>query len=119
MAAGDRKFKVGRWVESITTSSNLGLETDALCEFFRAMFSGETKENQTNSITINEFDVDIVESFLCYIHTGKFPASCDDPTKFFPIADYYDVKGLRVSLVCAIHSKNLSRKVVWTPCFRT
>ncbi|KAI6184894.1 Speckle-type POZ protein A-like isoform X2 [Aphelenchoides bicaudatus] len=70
---------------------------------FRAMFTNDTVERKSNVVQINEFDVELIESFLCYLHTGQHPNKAT-LALMFPIADYYDVAKLKTACLEALHS---------------
>ena len=63
---------------------------------FRQMFAADMQEAKSKRVSIEDFDADVVEQFIRYVHTD----SIDEPLKvsareLLMIADKYDVRGLR------------------------
>lgn len=70
---------------------------------FKAMLSGNTIENETNSIIIDDgFTTDTFERLLCFLHTGRVGISEEnDVAAMLFVAEYYDVTALKV---CGLNS---------------
>lgn len=81
----DKKFNVSKYILCVRSP------------VFAAMFNSDTKENQTNVIKVEGFDAELVEKFLLYLYIGTVEDLDSIASEMYSIANYYDVKRLRVS----------------------
>ncbi|XP_065209112.1 speckle-type POZ protein-like [Planococcus citri] len=72
---------------------------------FRAMFKSNMQESQNNHITITDIERETFEEMLYYIYTGKAQNLNESAFELLPVADKYDLKGLRIMCEKVLYKK--------------
>ena len=62
---------------------------------FKAMFTHDTLENQTNEVNIEECDVEVFKQLLLYFYTGSCGPEIEQPLQLYLLADKYLMDGLK------------------------
>ena len=60
------------------------------------MFAADMEEAKSKCVSVEDFDDNVVEQFVCYIHTDTVDESLEvSARELLMIADKYDVSGLK------------------------
>ena len=85
LKCGDSSFKANKFM--LTSSSSV----------FKAMFESNMMESQTNEVKIVDFQPEVVEAMLEYIHTGWSNNLFTFPQEMLAAAHRYELEHLKVS----------------------
>ncbi|ODM87572.1 Speckle-type POZ protein B [Orchesella cincta] len=72
---------------------------------FEAMFSSDMKEKEMNTVTISDFEDDVVKGMLEHIYTGQAECMDERAPELLEIAEKYNLAGLKEDCEYAIAPK--------------
>ena len=79
---------------------------------FRQMFAADMEEAKSKRVSIEDFEADVVEQFVRYVHTDSIDESLKVSLReLLLVADKYDVSGLK-NFVQKLLAKSLSVETV-------
>lgn len=83
ISVGEKSFKVHRIILA------------ARSPVFGAMFKHDLAENITNTINITDIEPDVIEQVIHYLYSGRCSRIEELAADILPVADKYDLKGLK------------------------
>lgn len=85
----------------------------ARSEVFKAMFEHDMTEKQNNTVDIQDVDYEVLEIFVQYLYTGKFPVvTVSIASNLYIVADKYAVGELKMKCATFLSSNLLDENVL-------